>query len=270
VDDLESAGIRFVYFSPYSEYVTKAFGERLGLETDWNSCIVLSSPQRKSNQAEMLTSLAASDFSYCKSKLPRGVENVRPHLRDVDDIPLHVSLFAECDPASMVEMVRIYRENGEVVCVIGSSMNPVNSAVMLEANVAIGMEPGWIRKSQYSNALGISSDLTSLNCPMTFPFDTSPYVFTELIREARFLCRVSGSMFVHLLSTSTVSFLFIGFLLYLSQEVSSFTAILVFFFVPAMSCLTFLLAPYEANIMKLTPGIYLLMLNELIVFRKAG
>ncbi len=39
IDDLEQAGIRFVYFSPLDQKSTKAFGDRLGLETDWNSCI---------------------------------------------------------------------------------------------------------------------------------------------------------------------------------------------------------------------------------------
>jgi hypothetical protein len=58
-----------------------------------------------------------------KAQLPRGVENVRSHLLNVDDIPLHVSLFAECSSQSMKEMVKIFQEFGEVVCCIGSSLN---------------------------------------------------------------------------------------------------------------------------------------------------
>jgi hypothetical protein len=38
IEDLGLAGIRFVYFSPSNERQTKAFGQRLGLDTDWNSC----------------------------------------------------------------------------------------------------------------------------------------------------------------------------------------------------------------------------------------
>lgn len=60
------------------------------------------------------------------AKLPRGVEKIRDHIRDVDDVPLHVSLFAECSPYSIREMVKIFQEYGEVVCCIGSSVNEMN------------------------------------------------------------------------------------------------------------------------------------------------
>lgn len=43
VEDLALAGIRFVYFSSAPERESKAYAERLGLEIDWNSCIILSS-----------------------------------------------------------------------------------------------------------------------------------------------------------------------------------------------------------------------------------
>lgn len=61
-----------------------------------------------------------------KAQLPRGVENIRNHLEKVDDVPLHVSLFAECRPSSIREMCKIFQENGEVVCCIGSSLNDLN------------------------------------------------------------------------------------------------------------------------------------------------
>jgi hypothetical protein len=61
-----------------------------------------------------------------KARLPRGVENIRGHIEHVDDVPLHVSLFAECSPTSTREMMRIFQENGEVVCCVGSSLNAFN------------------------------------------------------------------------------------------------------------------------------------------------
>jgi hypothetical protein len=63
-----------------------------------------------------------------KAKLPRGIENIRPHLKNVDDIPLHVSLFADCRPAATEEMIRIFQENGEVVLCLGNALNQRNTA----------------------------------------------------------------------------------------------------------------------------------------------
>jgi len=45
----------------------------------------------------------------------------------VDDIPLHVSLFAECTPEATREMIKIFQEYGEVVCCIGSALNASNT-----------------------------------------------------------------------------------------------------------------------------------------------
>jgi magnesium-transporting ATPase (P-type) len=61
-----------------------------------------------------------------KARLPRGVDNIRGHIENVDDVPLHVSLFAECSPKSTKEMIKIFQEYGEVVCCIGSSLNDFN------------------------------------------------------------------------------------------------------------------------------------------------
>ena len=118
IEDLALAGIRFCYFSTASERESKAYAERLGLEMDWNSCIILS-PDNGTGQGY----LALHDM---KAKLPRGVEHIREHLQLVDDVPLHVSLFAECTHKSTREMIKIFQEQGEVVCCIGSSLNDLN------------------------------------------------------------------------------------------------------------------------------------------------
>ena len=36
-----------------------------------------------------------------RAKLPRGVENIRPHLEHVDNVPLLVPLFTDCTPEGM-------------------------------------------------------------------------------------------------------------------------------------------------------------------------
>ncbi|KAL0077233.1 hypothetical protein F4703DRAFT_1743001 [Phycomyces blakesleeanus] len=121
IEDLGLAGIRFVYFSPTAERESKAFAERLGLETDWNSCILLSSPDDENCGNGYLQK------HDIKAQLPRGIDQIRPHLEDVDDIPLHVSLFAECTPRAMKEMIRIFQEYGEAVCCIGNALNVKNT-----------------------------------------------------------------------------------------------------------------------------------------------
>lgn len=89
------------------------------METDWNSCILLSSPDE-------------NDTGYLedhdiKAKLPRGIENIRHHLLNVDDIPLQVSLFADCKPYAVEEMIKIFQEEGESVCCTGSALHYVNT-----------------------------------------------------------------------------------------------------------------------------------------------
>lgn len=130
IEDLGLAGIRFVYFSTTAERESKAFAERLGLETDWNSCILLSNPDDENCGNGYLQT------HDIKAQLPRGIDEIRPHLEDVDDIPLHVSLFAECTPRAMKEMIRIFQENGEVVCCIGNALNTKNTESFALVNIA--------------------------------------------------------------------------------------------------------------------------------------
>lgn len=50
------------------------------------------------------TPLSESSFSDSafyqqnRAKLPRGIENILPHIEQVDNVPLLVPLFTDCDP----------------------------------------------------------------------------------------------------------------------------------------------------------------------------
>jgi len=35
-----------------------------------------------------------------QARLPKGIKNIRPHIDDVDNVPLLVSLFTDCTPDS--------------------------------------------------------------------------------------------------------------------------------------------------------------------------
>lgn len=37
--------------------------------------------------------------SFSQAKLPRGIQNIRPHLDSVDNVPLLVPLFTDCSPS---------------------------------------------------------------------------------------------------------------------------------------------------------------------------
>ncbi|PVU92478.1 hypothetical protein BB561_003785 [Smittium simulii] len=142
IEDLSLAGIRFVYFSESMGQQSKAFAERLGLETDWNTCILLSSKDNIENEEESFDeidspALVQNEFikevggyyedHEIKARLPRGIEEIKAHLKNVDDIPLQVSLFAECSSKTTSEMIQVFAEYGEIVCVIGSMLGYGNS-----------------------------------------------------------------------------------------------------------------------------------------------
>ena len=76
-----------------------------------------------------------------RAKLPKGIENIRPHLETVDNIPLQVSLFTDCTPNLTKEMIEIMQDYGEIVCVIGSSSSRQNTSIFLQANASIAIEP---------------------------------------------------------------------------------------------------------------------------------
>jgi len=183
VEDVRLAGIRFVYLSPAPERESKAFAEKIGLETDWNSCILLSSDSESSGYQEL---------HDIKAQLPRGIENIRNHIENVDDIPLHVSLFAECTPSAIKELIEIFQENGEVVCCIGSALNFRNISSFAIADVSVAIAPLHTKqqtksKNQISlqSPLTYAADIISLPCSLFMNPDSSLYILTQIIRESR-------------------------------------------------------------------------------------
>ncbi|KAJ2305891.1 hypothetical protein H4R23_004591 [Coemansia sp. Cherry 401B] len=205
IEDLDIAGIRFVYFSRSRGRQSKSFAERLGLETDWNTCILLSSAD------------GTQDGGYVedhdiKARLPRGIENIRPHLREVDDIPLQVSLFAECTPESTREMIKVFQENGDVVCCMGSALKDSNTLTFAVADLAVGVEPiphfnrvkpahGEAAETANDGSIStagalvtqyaLGAALTCIPCPLFLQHDTSLYTLMQVVSEAR---RLLGSM----------------------------------------------------------------------------
>ncbi|KAJ2783640.1 hypothetical protein GGI15_002508 [Coemansia interrupta] len=187
IEDLSIAGIRFVYFSPLSGRQSKAFAERLGLETDWNTCILLSSGPPASAAGYV-------EDHDIKARLPRGIDSIRPHLADVDDIPLQISLFAEAAPEATREMVGIFQENGDIVCCIAGALGGANTLTFAAADLAVAMEPRpHLLHAPFDeppsaaaySSVEVAAALTCLPCPLFLQHDTSLYTLLQVISEAR-------------------------------------------------------------------------------------
>ncbi|KAJ6638088.1 Transmembrane protein [Pseudolycoriella hygida] len=76
-----------------------------------------------------------------RAKLPRGIENIQPHIENVDNVPLLVSLFTDCSAEATREMLGIMQSYGEIVVCLGSSASNANAEIFLQADCSIGIEP---------------------------------------------------------------------------------------------------------------------------------
>uniref|UniRef100_A0A1Q3FCQ9 Putative conserved plasma membrane protein n=1 Tax=Culex tarsalis TaxID=7177 RepID=A0A1Q3FCQ9_CULTA len=76
-----------------------------------------------------------------RAKLPRGIENIRPHLENVDNVPLLVSLFTDCSAEATKEMLKIMQQYGEIVVCLGSSASNANSEIFLQGDCSLAIEP---------------------------------------------------------------------------------------------------------------------------------
>ncbi|XP_071400574.1 transmembrane protein 94 isoform X2 [Centroberyx affinis] len=272
IDALVTACIRFVYFSMEDELRSKVFAEKMGLETGWNCHISLtpngdspcdggpSSPglgslhedlnQDSRDEAEGpllpeeeahsdLASFQPTDSDVpsfledCnRAKLPRGIHQVRPHLKNIDNVPLLVPLFTDCTPDTMCEMMKIMQENREVTCCLGSSANFRNSRLFLQSDLSIALDPlypsrcswetfgyatggGFNGDAEGLSPLRLSGQLNSLGCSVTFHQGESVSM-VKLIEQARHTTYGIRKCFLFLLQCQ-LSLVIIQFLACLAQ-----------------------------------------------------
>ncbi|GJJ79029.1 hypothetical protein EMPS_11388 [Entomortierella parvispora] len=252
IEDLGLAGIRFVYFSPASERESKAFADRLGLETDWNSCILLSSASDPFGAGTGY--LESYDI---KAQLPRGIENIRPHLETVDDIPLHVSLFAECGDEAATDMIKIFQDYGEVVCCIGSSLNINNIAAFAKADISVGMEPIRMHSSPESrSAFSLGAKINSLPCGLTMHSETSLYALTQVVREARRLLNSQRQGVVFMIASflSISLLLLVSYCFLLPAAMTGYQILWLMWIIVPLIILSFFFSPHEPDTMTMMPS----------------
>lgn len=83
LDILSDAGIRFVYFSPRNMRRQKELAIQMGIDVAWNCAISLRPLESGEEDPHRMVS-AYADW-YDKAKLPHGVDDVRKHLKEVDN-----------------------------------------------------------------------------------------------------------------------------------------------------------------------------------------
>ncbi|XP_070186267.1 transmembrane protein 94-like isoform X2 [Littorina saxatilis] len=131
-----------------------------------------------------------------RAQLPRGINQIRPHLEKVDNVPLLVNLFTDCTTPATQEMMKILQENGEVVLCVGSSLNIANTPVFLQADCSIAVEPLYTQlcackaavADQWNNEspspTELASRLIAMPCSLAFQREDNVSIL-QLIAEAR-------------------------------------------------------------------------------------
>eukprot|EP00916_Digyalum_oweni_P010839 GHVL01018014.1.p1 GENE.GHVL01018014.1~~GHVL01018014.1.p1 ORF type:complete len:664 (-),score=104.79 GHVL01018014.1:1115-3106(-) len=127
VQQFHDAGIRFVYFGRDDDSKTRAVGNILGLETGWNCQLNLKSCEYEKRNLDG------------RVILPSGIEAIKEHIKDVDSVPLQVSLFSNGTTLSMKEMVKVYQEHHETVTCVGSALRPSNFDLFHQSDASISL-----------------------------------------------------------------------------------------------------------------------------------
>jgi hypothetical protein len=144
-EDLTNAGVRFIYFSPRNMRRSKPVAEKIGIEFDWNCAISL----RDLDGGDLDPHRAISSYGDWDfhAKMPHGVEAIKRHLVEVDNVPLLVSLYTDATPRTIDQMVHVFQDYGEVVMSVGSAYRDSNQQIFNSSDVAVsvGVVPGDTR-----------------------------------------------------------------------------------------------------------------------------
>ncbi|CAL1678432.1 unnamed protein product [Lasius platythorax] len=131
-----------------------------------------------------------------RAKLPRGIDKIRPHIELIDNVPLLVSLFTDCNTTVTREMLHIMQDYGEVVCVLGSSANAENMSIFMQADAGVAVEPLYPQvcqkvpvlvpttEDQGISPVDLSRALNSVACSLSVKRE-DPVAIFHLIMEAR-------------------------------------------------------------------------------------
>jgi magnesium-transporting ATPase (P-type) len=251
----------------------------MGIETDWNCAISLRPLESDGPDPHRMTS-NYSDWDV-KARLPHGVEAIKRHLQDVDNVPLLVSLYTDSTTETISEMISIFQENDEVVMGVGSSLKASNAALFAKADISVALQTGLytlfdeqlprgtqapvfsqddVDFSHLLNTLACSFSIQSSSSSSSRSSGDATLGLPQLMELIR-LGRSTLTNFHQMIAFVFVSQLFLATLIVA-------TYIVPFPFVPQLSCgsifwflwvlvpalsLSMLASPEEKDVMKRTP-----------------
>ncbi|GKY99438.1 hypothetical protein MPSEU_000898300 [Mayamaea pseudoterrestris] len=132
------AGVRFVYFSPRNMRRQKELAIQLSIDVSWNAAISLRPLESGEDEDPHRMTSAYADWDV-NARLPHGVDDVKRHLEEVDNVPLLVSLFTDVTKQTTRDMIEVFQEYSDTVISVGSTM-PWNEAIFSTADIAVGID----------------------------------------------------------------------------------------------------------------------------------
>ena len=138
INSCTHAGVRFVYFSPRNMRRTKELASQMGIDVGWN-CAISLRPLEEGliDSYRMSSNYADWDIN---ARLPHGVDDVRRHLQEVDNVPLLVSLYTDITKKTAADMVNVFQDYNDTVLSVGMSHLPGNEEIFSSADIAIGVD----------------------------------------------------------------------------------------------------------------------------------
>ena len=112
--------------------------EKIGLQFDWNCAISLRALDGVSSRDPHRYISQYADWDVL-ARMPHGIKAIRHHLKEVDNVPLLVSLFTDATTSTTRHMIDIFRENGEIVLCVGSSCRLQNNAIFSASDLAVAV-----------------------------------------------------------------------------------------------------------------------------------
>jgi len=139
------AGVRFVYFSPRNMRRTKEIARQMGIDVAWNCAISLRPLHAgEDDPHRMVSNYADWDIN---AKLPHGIDAVRRHLKEVDNVPLLVSLFTDVTKINTKEMIQTFQEYCDTVMAVGLSHLYRNAKIFSASDLSVGVDVIIIEQS---------------------------------------------------------------------------------------------------------------------------
>lgn len=179
ISECQDAGVRFVYFSPRNMRRTKEVASQMGIDVAWNCAISLRelSGGEKRDPHRMKSGYGDWDV---KAKLPHGINAVKAHLEEVDNVPLLVSLYTDVDEDTTTEMVQIFQKYHDTVLSLGLSHRSRNERTFSNADLSIGVDVLSEEINKSINSYYVYSHSSSKNNEKNIKLNTNALLPSEV------------------------------------------------------------------------------------------